>query len=61
MIQQTIFEYQSFPPFFIGPGSLGIEDFAHNPHEIFFRGSQIFDESIESRVFPLGLLPAHHL
>ena len=61
MIQQTIFEYQPIPPLLIGLSSLWIEDFTHSPHEIFFYGSQVFDESIESRVLSLSFLPVHHL
>ena len=61
MIQQTISEYQPIPPLLISLSSLGIEDFTHSPHEIFFRGSQVFNESIENGVLSLSFLPVHHL
>ena len=61
MVQQTILKYQPVSPLFIGLSSLGVEDFTHGPHEIFFGGSQIFDQSVKGRVFPLSLLPIYHL
>ena len=61
MVQQTIFEYQPVSPLFISSSSLGVKDFTHSPHEIFLRGSQIFDQSVKGRIFPLSLLPIYHL
>ena len=61
MVQQTILEYQPVTLPFVGSSSLGVENFTHGPHEILFRGPQILDQSVESRVFPLSPLPVYHL